>query len=242
MIGIDQWLGAVVDLSHTLSPGFPGHPSSRSPQVSTVTDFTDNVCFQLRWDLDEHSGTHLDAPAHFAAGELTVDALPAADLVLNAAVLDVRRRAQDDADALVEVADIVGWEHRHGPLPQPCAVLALTGWSDRSADRRAYHGLDEAEVPHWPGFAPAAADFLVRERPQATALGVDTPSLDSARNERAGCPVHRTWLHERRFGLEHLTNLAALPEAGAAVVVGVPKLAGGSGGPARVLAFVREDM
>lgn len=237
MIGFDR---SVVDLSHPLSPGFPGHPSGRPPQVGTSVDFSSGVCFSQRWDVDEHTGTHLDAPAHFAADGLTVDEIPATDLVLHAAVLDIRRRAHRSADAVVEVGDVLEWERRNGPLPERSAVLALTGWSERTGDRRAYLGLDAQELPHWPGFAPALAEFLVEERPQVGALGIDTPSLDTAVNERAGCPVHLVWLHERRFGLEHLANLAALPEAGAIVVAGVPRFAGGSGGPARVLGLIRE--
>ncbi|MDG6101233.1 cyclase family protein [Dactylosporangium aurantiacum] len=238
MIGVDRWLKAVVDLSHPLSPGFPGHPSTRPPRAGTVADLAHEGCFKQRWDLDEHSGTHLDAPAHFLEGGRTVDLLPAEDLVLCAAVVDLRPRAAADPDALVEVEDVLAWEREHGELPRRCAVLAQTGWSSRVGDRLAYHGIDGDGLPHWPGFAPATAAFLVRERPQVTALGVDTPSLDSAGNERAGCPVHRTWLHGRRFGLEHLTNLAALPAAGAAIVVGAVSLAGGSGAPARVLGLV----
>lgn len=41
-----------------------------------------------------------------------------------------------------------------------------------------------------------------------------------------------------RWGLEAVANLESLPAAGATLVVGAPKHAGGSGGPARVLALV----
>ncbi|MFF5231210.1 cyclase family protein [Dactylosporangium sp. NPDC000521] len=235
MIGFGR---SVVDLSHVLSPEFPGHPSSAAARVAASKDFVSGVCFSQRWDLDEHWGTHLDAPAHFADGERTVDDIPAADLVLHAAVIDIRDRAADRADAVVEVADVRTWERRNGPLPDRSAVLALTGWSERIDDRRAYLGLDPQDQPHWPAFAPEVAEFLVAERPQAGAIGIDTPSLDTPSGERGGCPVHRIWLHGRRYGLEHLAGLAALPEAGATIVVGVPRYKGGSGGPARVLGLL----
>ncbi|MEV4130931.1 cyclase family protein [Dactylosporangium sp. NPDC049742] len=224
---------SVVDLSHVVSPGFPGHPSSVAARVAASKDFASGVCFSQRWDMDEHWGTHLDAPAHFAPGERTVDDIPAADLVLPAAVLDIRDRAARSPDAVVGVADVRAWERRNGPLP--AAVLALTGRSELIGDRRAYLGLDAHDQPHWPAFAPEVAEFLVAERPQVGAIGIDTPSLDTPAGERDGCPVHRIWLHGRRYGLEHLTNLAALPDAGATIVVGVPRFQGGSGGPARVL-------
>ncbi|MFI5911635.1 cyclase family protein [Dactylosporangium sp. NPDC051541] len=233
MPGLGEWIGATVDLTHPLSAALPHHPAVDPPRVTGVAGFDRDGCRAGRWDLDEHSGTHVDAPAHFTDSGLSVDAIPAGDLVLLAAVLDIRARA--DADAHVRVEDVLTWEQCHGPLPEACAVLALTGWSERIGDRRRYLGLDATGDPHWPGFAPELARFLVAHRPQVRALGIDTPSLDSAAGERAGSAVHRCWLRDRRYGVENLTNLHLLAPAGAIVVVGVPALVDGSGAPARVL-------
>lgn len=233
-----DWIGGVADLSHPLSAVLPHHPDVVPPSTATVATFARDGCFARRWDLDEHSGTHVDAPAHYTDGGWPVNAIPAADLVLLAAVVDIRERARSDADALVGVEDILRWERRHGPLPAPAAVLALTGWAGRAYDRAAYLGLDVDGHSHWPGFDSATAQFLAVHRPQVCALGIDAPSLDSAANERNGSLTHRSWLDGLRYGLENLTNLEALPAAGGVIVVGVPALVGGSGGTARVLGLI----
>ena len=46
------------------------------------------------------------------------------------------------------------------------------------------------------------------------------------------------WLPEDRWGVEKLKDLSKVPESGATIVVGAPKVKGGTGGPARVLALV----
>jgi len=63
---------------------------------------------------------------------------------------------------------------------------------------------------------------------------VDTLSLDPGNSQ--DFPVHTAWLGAGRWGLECLANLGTVPPVGATVFVGAPKVAGASGGPARVLA------
>ena len=48
--------------------------------------------------------------------------------------------------------------------------------------------------------------------------------------------VHYAILPANKWGLENLANLAKLPERGATVFVGLPKVKGASGGPTRVIA------
>jgi kynurenine formamidase len=78
--------------------------------------------------------------------------------------------------------------------------------------------------------------FLKEERPGVRAIGLDTASLDIGAS--ADFPAHVSWLPSGRYGIENLANLDALPALGAIAIVGAPRLAGGSGGPSRVLALV----
>jgi kynurenine formamidase len=41
-----------------------------------------------------------------------------------------------------------------------------------------------------------------------------------------------------RFGIENIANLDKVPASGATLVVGAPKIKGGTGGPARIFAMV----
>jgi hypothetical protein len=70
---------------------------------------------------------------------------------------------------------------------------------------------------------------------------IDTPvkvtlSLDNGPSK--DFKVHRTWLPAGRWGLENVANLDKVPASGATLVVGVAKVKGATGGPARLIALV----
>jgi kynurenine formamidase len=227
---------SVVDLTYTLTPDFPLFPVYDPIDVRDRFNCADHGFYVRGWSFDEHCGTHVDAPAHFSPDAATVDQIPPAQLVLEAAVIDVRDRVAHDDDALVLPDDVLAWERRHGELPEHCAVLALTGWGSRAGDPQAFLNKDGEGVLHTPGFSGEVADFLKAERPQVQAIGIDTASLDIGAS--GDFPAHVSWLPSGRFGIENLAQLEQVPEAGAMVVVGAPKFAQGSGGPARVLALL----
>ncbi len=186
----------------------------------------------------EHGGTHLDAPIHFAEGRRTTDEIPVSDLVGPAAVVDVRDRA--GADYRVSVADLEAWEAAHGTLPDGAIVLLRTGWGPRWGNRVAYLGTSltgPEAVPelHFPGLSPEAAAWLVANRSVA-AVGIDTPSIDTGQS--TDFQAHVTLYEANIAGFENVANLEALPEAGAFIVALPMKIAGGSGGPLRIVAFV----
>jgi kynurenine formamidase len=226
----------VTDLSYPLTPDFPLFPAYDPVQVADRFSCASDGFFVRSWAFDEHSGTHVDAPAHFSKGAATVDRIAPEELILPLAVLDVRERVAGNHDATVLPDDVLVWEKRHGPLPERCAVFALTGWGARVGDPAAYLNADTSGTMHAPGFDPQLTDFLKDERPGVRAIGLDTASLDIGAS--ADFPAHVSWLPSGRYGIENLANLDRVPPSGAVVIVGAPALAGGSGGPTRVLALV----
>jgi kynurenine formamidase len=235
--GADDLLAArPIDLTHTLTPSFPLFPAYDPVRVADRFSIPRDGFYVRGWTFDEHCGTHVDAPAHFGDGAATVDLIPPDDLLLRVAVVDLRERAARDPDTLVVPDDVLAWEGRHGPLPDRCALLALTGWGTRAGDAEAYLNADSGGVLHFPGFAGETGEFLAAERPQVRAIGLDTASLDFCPS--TDFPTHLAWLPTGRFGIENLANLEQVPPAGAVAVIGAPKLSGGSGGPARILALV----
>ncbi len=186
----------------------------------------------------EHGGTHLDAPIHFARGGLAADEIPLEGLIGPAAVVDVSGGI--DADYQVSVEDLEEWEAEHGELPDGGILLLRTGWGDRWGNRTAYLGTGETgpdAVPelHFPGLAPEAAQWLVDER-GVVAVGIDTPSLDHGQS--SDFRTHVILYSENVAGFENVAFLDFLPAAGAYVVALPMKIAGGSGGPLRIVAFV----
>lgn len=224
----------VLDLTHTHSPAFPtwdGIPGVALERRASVA--TDGFDLHL-WHLDEHTGTHIDAPRHVVDGGLTVAEIPAAHLVLPIVVIDVRARAALDPDHALDVADLSAFEAAHGPIPPGACVALLSGWAEKVATAD-FRNADAAGVMHFPGFSLAAARFLAEER-GARALAVDTLSLDPG--AAVDLPVHAFWLADGRYGLECVANLAGLPPVGATLVVGAVKMAGTGGGPCRLLALL----
>ena len=188
--------------------------------------------------MPEHGGTHLDAPIHFAKEGRTADRIPVRELIAPAVVLDVRQKAAADPDYRLRVEDVRDWETRHGAIPAGAIVLLETGWSARWPDRKSYLGDDtpgDASRLHFPSYGKEAAEYLVRER-KVGALGVDTASIDYGPSQ--DFPVHRIAGGANVPGLENVAHLDALPERGAWIVALPIKIAGGSGGPLRIVALV----
>ncbi|ERB51165.1 cyclase [Rhodococcus sp. P27] len=184
--------------------------------------------------LEEHTGTHIDAPAHASADGITVEKIPVTDLVVPIAVVDISARAAVDPDALLTRQDILDWEAVHGTISPRSLVAMNSGWDTRAGAGGAFTNRDVHGVQHTPGFAPEAIDFLVRER-DIVAVGSDTLSIDGGRSTTHG--AHRSALGSGKYAVEALANLSALPAVGATVMVGAPTHAGGSGGPCRVIAW-----
>lgn len=186
----------------------------------------------------EHGGTHLDAPIHFARDGATADRLDVRRLIAPAAVIDVRAKTAKDPDYRLTVEDVRDWERRHGPIPAGAIVLLETGWSARWPDRKAYLGDDtpgDASKLHFPSYGKEAAELLVRER-RVGALGVDTASIDYGASK--DFIVHQIANGAGVPGFENVAHLDALPETGAWVVALPMKIAGGSGGPLRIVALL----
>ena len=186
----------------------------------------------------EHGGTHLDAPIHFAKDGLTADRIPVRKLIAPAAVLDVRAKTAADPDYRLSLDDVRAWEKQHGPIPAGTIVLLETGWSSRWPDKKAYMGDDtpgDASKLHFPSYGKEAAEYLVRDR-KVGALGVDTASIDSGASK--DFIVHQIANGAGVPGFENVTGLDALPPTGAWVIALPMKIAGGSGGPLRIVALL----
>jgi len=186
----------------------------------------------------EHGGTHLDAPIHFSRGGMSTEQIPLDRLIGPAVVVDVSVRATPDY--LIDVADLEAWERAHGRIPDGAILLLRTGWGARWPDRLSYLGTERtgpeavAEL-HFPGIHPDAARWIADQR-NVAAVGIDTPSIDYGQS--SGFEAHVIIYGANIPGFENVANLDALPEEGAFVVALPMKVAGGSGGPLRIVAFL----
>ena len=200
--------------------------------VERFTIARDNF-YAVALTMDEHMGTHLDAPVHFAAGGQSADQMEPRQFFAPLAVISIRDRAAQNPDTGVTVDDVSAWERQHGRLPAGAFVAMNAGWDRRVSDSEAFLNADSQGVLHFPGFTAEAAQFLTQER-DIVGAGVDTLSLDLGTS--MDFAAHLSFLPVNKYGLELIANLDSVPPAGATLIVGAPKHLGGSGGPARVFA------
>ncbi len=207
--------GTVVDLTHAYDGAFPTFDGNPGIVFEESVNF-DKSGYQI-WKLTiyEHTGTHIDAPMHFAKDGMSVDALPVENLVAPLCVLDLTAKAAADANAMVAREDIDAW-------------ISANGVGDPS-----FRNTPDGAFA-FPGFSKEATDYLAELG--AASIAVDSLSLDPGNS--ADFAVHYSWLPGGRFGIENVANLDKLPAKGATIFIGAPKHRPGTGGPARVVAVV----
>ena len=233
--GIPAEKARVLDLTYAISDKLVPWPGDeRFFEAKVNATFEKNGYFTRSFWMLEHYGTHLDAPAHFASGEATVDQIPVKQLFGPAVVMDVRAESAKDADYLLPAARVEEWEKRHGRIPAGAIVLLRTGWASRWPDVKRYRNQDAAGTMHFPGFSAEAAKVLIERK--VSGLGCDTLSIDNGASKDFA--VHYLALGAGLYFLENLVDLSELPEKGTFLLVAPIKLEGGSGGPVRVFALL----
>jgi len=222
------------DLTQNLVENFTTYFGSQQFWLEKTNDFAKDGFNINQWRILEHTGTHVDAPLHFTADGKGVGELPVEDLVAPLSVIDIRAKADADADAEVTPDDIKAWTDKNGPLPEGGIVAMLSGWGQHVETDKFRNVGDDGKTMHFPGFHLEAVKQLLETSTKA--IAVDTLSLDFGKSP--DFIVHKTWLPAGRYGIEGIANLDRLPAKGATVIVGAQKIAKGSGGPARVIALV----
>jgi kynurenine formamidase len=223
----------VVDLSQTLEehiPNYPTHSKYFHNLWGSYWHGGRSLTYQLV--MNEHNGTHVDAPAHFISdakpqAHTTIEQVPVTRLMGRGVRLDCRQCKEGDYATRDFIAN---WEQEHGSLKAGDIVLFNFGWS-------AHWGLrpnDKRYLADWPGVSMDAAEYLIEK--SAAALGVDTLSPDPPA-ALASKPIHPVVLEKQVLIIENLTNLEQLPEF--FLFLAMPlKIRDGSGSPIRAVAIV----
>jgi len=226
--------GGVTDMTHAYDDAFPTYFGVPGIKADQQFKFADNGFNLFQLTINEHTGTHVDAPLHFSADGLSVDQIPVSDLVVPLCVIHIHEKAANDADAQVTPDDLKAYIAKFGPIPDKACVAMHSGWAGKTGTD-GFRNVGSDEKMHFPGFHVEAAKMLLEET-TAAAIAVDTLSLDHGPS--ADFATHYAWLPANRYGIECLAGLEKVPASGATLVVGAPTHRGGSGGPARIFAMV----
>lgn len=224
----------VVDLSQTIEEGLPTFPMhSRFYHTLWESYWHGDVAVQYQLLINEHTGTHVDAPAHFVRdghpAHLWIDEMPITSLFGRAATIDVTATPKGETYG---ISSLERFEAQHGAVAKGDIVLFWTGraslWGLRPKDADYLH--------EWPGPDPQLAQTLVDRG--VSAVGCDAIVLDECGN--LDYPCHIIFLSNRVMMLENLTNLHLLPPFCEFMAIPL-KIRGGSGSPVRPLAFVPKE-
>ena len=225
----------VIDLGHALSASDPSWSGDRVFAWEQAASIEKDGYFAGKFSSEEHFGTHVDAPAHFTVGGMTVDQIPADRLVRPGKCINVAKSVAGNEDYQVTTADVEAFERANGRIADGDSVLIATGWDSRWPDQAKYINARD-NVKHFPGLSVAAASLLAKER-HVAAIIIDTPSIDFGPS--AQFEAHHLTMPAGLYHVENAANLTSLPPAGFTVVVAPIKIKGGSGGPTRVFALLQ---
>ena len=222
----------IVDISQTFEERMPLWSGSTRFFHSLCTSYWHgdlSIDFQL--EFNEHTGTHVDAPAHFVKEEdhpahKWVDQLDPGMLIRPARVIDFH----EIGPCGVVTADMIArWEARRGELSAGDVAIFDLGWAQHWSTLPA----GRQYIEDWPYLSRDCAELLVDRAVQA--IGTDTLTPDPSGS--TDYPVHRTLLPSGVLIVENLANLRQLPER--CFFVSLPlKIKQGSGSPLRAIALV----
>ena len=225
----------VEDLTHDYDETFPTYFGKPGYAAEQLFKFKESGFNLLNLTVNEHTGTHMDAPLHFSEDGQAVNEIPVENLIVPLCVIHIHDKASEDADAQVTPDDLKKWISKNGPIPDKACVAMHSGWSKHVGTDKYRNVGSDGKTMHFPGFHVEATKMLLEET-NTVGIAADTLSLDHGPS--ADFATHYAWLPQNRWGIENIANLEKVPAAGATLVVGAPKHKGGTGGPARIFAMV----
>lgn len=237
----------IVDLTQTLDPDFPviilppefGQCARFRMEEVSAYDHRGPAWKWHNLTLNEHTGTHFDAPSHWVSGKDVpngaVDEIDPSVFVGPVVVIDCSEGAAQNADFELTPEILEAWEAQHGTIPADVWVLMRTDWSKKSGTE--YLNMAE-DGPHSPGPTPAAIELLLKRNIRG--FGTETVGTDAGQGMHyvPPYPAHYLLHGAGKFGLQCLRNLDLLPPTGALLIAPPLKIKGGTGSPLRVLALV----
>jgi kynurenine formamidase len=227
----------VIDASPTIRTDmavFPGHPRV---SVEAARTHDNDGYFLQTLSIGEHSGSHVDAPAHALAARpsATIDAFPVARFVAPYALFDLSALHLAPGE-LATAGDLDDAARRDALELRPGdAALVCFGRDPPGGERS----------PVWAANAPGLAEDACAYLADASVglVGSDTTTCDTAVRDGAIISAHghlTYFLPNDILIVEGLCGLRSAPRRG--VFVGAPlKIAGGSGSPIRALLLVEAD-
>ena len=210
----------LIDLSLTISesiPNFPGSPKPHFINWSNIKD--DGYNLELLF-LSSHTGTHIDAPYHFAKNGPKINQIPLDRLVRNGILIKLRK----DRNMSITKSDITSFEKNNGIIPDHSSVFFYTTWQKNLKNDNYF--------TENPGLDTSAAKYLTSKK--INLVGTDSPSIDLGKDESFS--VHHIFSKNNILIVENLTNLNKIPSKEFTFTILPLKIKDATGSPVRAIA------
>jgi kynurenine formamidase len=211
------------DLTLTISkstPNFPGSPKLQFIPWSTLKE--DEYNLELLF-LSSHTGTHLDAPYHFAKNGAKIHQIPLDRLLGNGILIKIKK----GKNQVITKNDLVLFERKNGNIQKHSSIIFHTEWQ-KNLNSDSYFINN-------PGLSESAAKYLVSK--EINLVGIDSPSIDLGINKTF--IVHKILAKNNILIVENLTNLNKISSKQFDFVILPLKLKNASGSPVRAIAIQR---
>ena len=205
----------IIDLTRTLQDGQPG--------VSIRKKFArpEDGWNATTLELYSHTGTHLDAPAHFINGGTTIEQIPLTQFLGMAHLVDL---TDLPPRALIEIEHLGAVA---GVFQDGESLLLRTGWSRHFDDTEYFRG-------HFPRIGEDLAHWCVEHNVKM--LGVEPPSVADVNHLPEVTRIHEILLGGDIVIVEGLVNLDRLGSDRVFLGALPLKIGGGDGTPCRAFA------
>ena len=185
---------------------------------------------------NSHTGTHLDAPCHFAREAWCVNSIPVENLFDRPLfILDVRESVKRNKDYQVSVDDYTNFARKH-EIPEGFVLFIATDWYSYWPMKDEYFGIrnnNESDL-HFPGISAQLAQHLA-DANKIVGIGIEGPSVDAAM--ATDMLAHRILAAKNVYNIENLPKMHKIPSSGSRVTIAPLNVENASGSPCRV--FVR---
>lgn len=204
----------IIDLTQTINENMSG--VAIAPAKTLLKDGWNATTLHLY----SHSGTHMDAPAHFEVNDRTIDTLPIERFISEAWVVNLQH-IKPKEEIRIEHLDSVAGRFKKGQ-----SILLHTGWSKKlgTDDYRNALPRISRELALWLGEIGV------------NILGVEPPSVADVNNLEEVTEIHNILMENDIIIIEGLTNLDAISQTKVSLIALPLKVENGDGAPARVIA------
>lgn len=216
-------------LSHILDDDAPTYGNEYTVNIKKTASIEDGEVANESWlSIPLHVGTHVDMPYHFYEEGQTIESYDAAYWVCKHPLfVSIEPKEHIIYEELVHVINSM-------ELNKDIDILLVSTGIEN------YRG-DDAFWKNNPGFSAKLYPFLLEKFPNLRFFGIDSISISSLKEPKAGREVHRAFLDPQRpililedMHLQHISSRMDIQE----VIVAPFRIARTDGMPCSVIATV----